>query len=545
MEGKPAVDEGHEHLERIIQGLLEPAAYPHPVRDLHLAQTHASCVFLTGDYAYKVKKPVDFGFLDYQTLAARRQFCEQEVTLNRRLCPDVYLGVVPVVAVGTRLRLGGPGEPVEWAVRMRQLPEAEMLPRRLAAGTVTAAEMRAIASVLADFHAKAARGPAIRAYGTPEAIARNTEENFTQTEARVGPVLPAGHLAAIRSWTRRFLREHDDLFRRRVAQDRICDAHGDLRAQNICLDAFLPGGVQIFDCIEFNERFRCCDPAADLAYLAMDLDLAGRADLRAVLVEEYLARPGDGELAQLLPFYQAYRAYVRGKIALFSAAETEIPAAQRAAEQQLAACAFDLARSYTHLAGRPWLLITTGLPGSGKSSVARELARRLPAAVHASDAARKELAGRAAWERLPAEAYAPERTAQVYAELRRRASASLAQGLHTLLDATFLAPEQRAAAADLARACGAAFAMIDCWCPETVARERIAARAAAGNDPSDAGLAVYEAQRAGLEGQPGRQVVGSLGSASPNDPLAIPLKTDRPPAELAREVLQALWGPAG
>lgn len=517
-------------LEDLLRQAAKPGAYPHEVRDLRFVQTHAAVVFLTGPYAYKVKKPVDLGFLDYSTLERRHHFCEQEVVLNHRLCPEVYLGVVPVVRRGGRLFVGGEGEPVERAVRMRQLPEADLLFRRLTEGRVAPEEIRSLAVVLAEFHTRARSGPHIQVFGTPEAIARNLEENFAQTEARTNHALPAAHFAAVRNYSRRFLRSAAPLLQRRVDGGCIRDGHGDLRTQNIWLSPGISGGVQVLDCIEFNERFRFQDVAAGLAYLAMDLDLAGRRDLRERLIEAYSERLSDLELQALLPFYQCYRAYVRGKIALLAAAEPEIPGEQANRETDLAACAFDLARSYAGLSDRPWLLITTGVAGTGKSVLAGELARRLPALAFSSDAVRKQMAGTAPEHHPGKQWYAPARILDVYRELRRRAGEALERGVHVILDATFLSPAERTAAARLAGEHGAGFRMVECECPDEIARGRIEARRERGADASNADAAVYESQR--------RQWV-----AVPEElqSTAIRVQTDQPPGDLARAVMRHLW----
>ncbi len=521
---------------------------------------------MTGPYAYKVKKPVDFGFLDYSTLERRRRFCELEVELNQRLCPDVYLRVVPVVERDGRLRVGGRGGiegvpapvtcrrevavdegAVEWAVQMRQLPETEMLPARLAAGTVTTEQVERIAAVLAGFHTGAAASEAITRFGSPAAIARNLDENHFQTESFVGPVLPAEHRAAIYEWSCDFLEREAALFRRRIAEERIRDGHGDLRAQNICLDPGRQraqrggGGVQIFDCIEFNDRFRCGDVAADLAYLAMDLDLAGRADLRAALVRRYAELTGDAELGRVLPFYKCYRAFVRGKIALLAADEPEVPQPQRAAERETAAAAFDLSRSYAQLPEGPLLVLTMGLSGSGKSALARALARRLPGVHLSSDSIRKELAGAAPSSRLPMEAYSSERMAAVYTELHRRAGEWLRRGERVILDATYLEPRERRAAEALARAHGAGFRILECRCPEAVALQRLASRSGAGTDASDAGVAVRSAQHERLVPLEAslRPAAAALKGARVGTRMRI--DTVRPPAELARTILGSFW----
>lgn len=524
-------------LERLLRELAAPAAYPHLVDAVRTVQTHASCVFLTGALVYKIKKPLQLGFLNYSTLDQRRYYCQQEVSLNRRLCPEVYLDVVPVVEAEGQLRVGVPGTPVEWAVRMRQIPEEDLLPERLRRDAVSADDIRRIAGVLARFHGDARTDARIAEFGTPEAVRRNVAENFAQTEGRCGAALPPGHFSAIREFALEYLARNPAAFQRRVAGGRIRDGHGDLRAQNIALCPTLGAGVQIFDCIEFNDRFRYEDVAADLAYLVMDLDLAGRVDLRRALVDEYVAVSGDPGLRDILPFYQCYRAYVRGKIALLAAEEVEIPDPERRSHAALAGAAFDLARSYAQARPRPALLITVGYSGSGKSVLARELARRLPAVRLSSDNARKALAGVGRTARLLPEAYAAQARGAVYDELRRQAAVLLAQGEHVLLDATFLPERERRAAAELASGRGAEFWMVRCDCPDTVIRNRLRQRETEGTDSSDAGIAVYERQREEYPELPTE--FGTEGRY-----FCVTVRTDEDPAAAARAFLGAWWDAA-
>lgn len=521
------------NLESLIRALQDPRAYPHPVAPVRVVQTHVSCVFLTGEYVYKVKKPVDFGFLDYGTLEQRLRCCQREVELNRRLCPEVYLGVVPIGWEAGRLRVGAPLPAVEWAVRMRQLPEADLLSARLAAGSVSREHIERLADLLAEFHARAQTSPEINAFGTPEAVSRNVEENFAVTEPRVGSALPRDHFEAIRDYTRRFLRERRALFLERLSAGRVRDGHGDLRAQNICLFAGLGGGIQLLDCIEFNDRFRFGDVASDLAYLAMDLDLAGRADLRQVLVDRYVACANDPGLRSILPFYACYRAHVRGKIALLMAAEPEVPPPERRSQERLAAAAFDLSRSYAERRERPALLITVGYSGSGKSALAHELARRLPAVRLASDAVRKELAGPPGASSLSPEHYTAEARKAIYGELRARARRYLPWGEHVILDATFLDPEERRQAAAVAADVSAEAWLIECRCPDPVIRRRLERRKRV-RQASDAGIAVYEAQLRTFSSFCITETELSLWRR-------VRLRTNQPARRTARQFLREFW----
>ncbi|HLV79519.1 MAG TPA: AAA family ATPase [Chthonomonadaceae bacterium] len=519
----PALD-----LPRLIRALSDPAAYPHPVDTVRVLHTHISCVFLAGDYAYKIKKPVDFGFLDYRAADRRHFFCEQELLINRRLCADIYLDVVPITAVEDRLVVGGEGFPVEWAVQMRRLRDRDMLPARLALGTLGRLQIERIAQRLAAFHAQAASDARIRAFGAPEEITRTIAMTLNVMDSNATAPWLEAPCQAIRLYLEGFLQDEAGLLRLRMQEGRTRDCHGDLRLQNICLDPRYSDGIQIFDGIEFNVALRCIDTAADLAYLAMDLDLAGRADLGAILVDAYEGASGDTTLRRVLPFYRAYRACVRGNIALLAAAEPEIPMPAREAQRSLAGTAYDLAWSYSRRRERPALLLTTGFSGSGKSALAEEVCRRLPAVLLSSDRVRKEMAGIPATMRLESAGYTLTQRAAVYAEMRRRARGHLERGENVLLDATFLSALERAAAGTLAAECGAGLWLLECRCPDAMIRRRLRERTDELS-VSDADLAVYEAQR------------------SCNDPISleearccIRVDTDRPISEAAHQALDGL-----
>jgi hypothetical protein len=329
-------------LPPLIQALLDPAAYPEPTRQVALRQTQMSYVFLTDGYAYKIKKPVDFGFLDYTTLEKRLACCRKEVELNRRLCPHAYLDVVPVVSTREGSRLGGKGEAAEYAVKMRRLPQEAMMDVLLAAGRVTPEMVAGVAAKLADFHKKAATGEAISRFGGTEAVTANAVENFTQTEKYIGTALPWHTYQRLKVYTEGFIKTNVPLFNQRITEGRIRDCHGDLHAAHICFAE----EICIYDCIEFNERFRYCDVASEIAFLAMDLDRYGRADLSKSFVDAYIAKSGDGGLLHLLNFYKGYRAWVRGKVACFQYDDPYISAEEK--EKALAAARryFELADSY-------------------------------------------------------------------------------------------------------------------------------------------------------------------------------------------------------
>jgi len=331
-------------LPPFIRHLLKPENYPHPAAPVQLVQTHISYVLLGGDFVYKFKKPVDFGFLDFTTLAKRRFFCEQEVVLNRRLCPDLYLGVVKVTDQQGNLALDGAGEAVEYGVKMRRMPEERMMARLLASDQCTTAMLDDIVAVLVPFYDAAAANAEIGAFGSAQAVAVNVLENFTQTATFVGsPALSRLQYDGINAYARAFL-GHEEIFAARVAGGRVRDCHGDLYSANICL----ADRVYIYDCIEFNQRFRYCDVASDVAFLAMDLDCHGRQDLAMHFIGRFVEVSGDNGLATVLNFYKCYRAYVRGKIGLFTAAAPEVDAASRARCLEQARGYFVLAEGYAN-----------------------------------------------------------------------------------------------------------------------------------------------------------------------------------------------------
>lgn len=295
----------------IAHALLRSDAFPHAATDLELIETHISWVLLAGPYAYKIKKPVALGFLDFSTRERRRADCDLELRLNRRFAPDVYLGVVDIVRRDGQSFIGGPGEVLEPAVWMRRLPHAGMLTALLDAGQVDTRLAAAIGEKLARMHTLTETGPGVDEYGSPAAIRANWKENFAQTRPFAGVTLSLAQLCGVAVSVERTLVGWADLFRRRVAEGRIRDGHGDLHAGSICIEG---ERLHFFDCLEFSPRYRCGDVASEVAFLAMDFDYRGRRDLTAAFVDAYVQVSGDRGLLALLDFYRCYRAYVRGKV---------------------------------------------------------------------------------------------------------------------------------------------------------------------------------------------------------------------------------------
>jgi aminoglycoside phosphotransferase family enzyme len=322
--------------------LLDLYAYPEPTTRVDLVQTHISWVFLTDRFAYKVKKPVDLGFLNFTTLRRRHFYLHRELVLNRRLCPEIYLDVLPIVEHRGILQVGGHGHPVEYALKMVRLPQERMMDEVADRGELKEEHLDRIIARLVPFYEQAAAAPRIDKYGEPAVIAFNHRENFSSTAGLVGEMLPADLFALIQSFSWGFLEKKRRLFLRRIKEGRIRDCHGDLHMKNICL----ADGVYIYDCIEFNPRFRYGDVAADIDFLAMDLDFHGYRELSRHFVEGFARASNDPELLEILDFYKCYRAYVRGKINAFVAVDPEQKPETREQAGKLARAYFALAGEY-------------------------------------------------------------------------------------------------------------------------------------------------------------------------------------------------------
>lgn len=487
--------------DAVIKALASPDAYPERPAALEHVQTHISHLFLTPDHVYKVKKPVDFGFLDFTTFEKRRHFCWRELELNRRMSPEVYLDVLEVRQDDAgRIRIDGPGRVVEHVLKMRRLPHDAAMNLLLDANRVTEPMVRDLAQVIARFHRQAETSDAITAYGSPEAIARQVRENFAQTEAYHRRTVLPYKWHELRDWSERFLREQEPLLRRRMAEGRIRDCHGDLHTAQVF---FTPEGIRIIDCIEFSDAYRCCDIASDIAFLAMDLDAHGRHDLARVLVDTWVAATEDEEARQVLDFYQTYRALVRAKVESFRLDDPATPEDERDAITLRARSYFNLAYRYIQRPRRPRLIICGGMIGTGKSTIARAIANDAGMGLVATDAVRKQLAGARPTERHYDEyesgLYTPEFTARTYQEQLRQGRQFLEEGRSVVLDATFGKRAHRQAAAALAAEMGAEFWAVECVADEDDLRERLRRREARGGSISDGRWEIYLREKEAFE----------------------------------------------
>ena len=479
----------------LIAALQNPALYPHPVEGFQVIETHISWVLLTGAFAYKIKKPVDFGFLDFTSLEARRHFCNEELRLNQRLAPDLYLQVLPICGSAEAPHLGGPGTPFEYALQMRQFPQSQLLGELQARGELHSAHIDALAEQIAHFHLHAPQVPASHVLGSPDAVMAPVQQNFEQIRPLLGEQADLLQLDALEQWAHSSFTRLQPVLAARKAQGFIRECHGDIHLGNATL---LDGRVTLFDCIEFNEPFRLIDIVADSAFLAMDLESRGLKSLARRFVNRWLELTGDYAALDLLNFYKAYRALVRAKVNLFGLAHAQ-DAGQRAAILGEYRRYAGLAEDYSAIPSRA-LAITHGVSAVGKSHVSMRLVEELGAIRVRSDIERKRLFGEQAGEHAVGSGiYAADASAATYQRLHELAGAALRAGFPVVLDATYLKHAQRAAACRVAEDCGVPFLILDCQAPDALLASRLQQRQQEARDPSDATLAVIQAQQAARE----------------------------------------------
>lgn len=474
-----------------IRLLLDAQAYPHPVHQPRLIETHISWVLLTGRYAYKIKKPLNLGFLDYSTLALRRQACEDELRLNRRLAPSLYLEVVTITGTREQPRIGGTGEVLEYAVKMREFDQDAQLDRLLAADHLQESDIDALGDAIAAFHDTAPPVDLDAPYGQPASIWHSVQENFDILLAGSSGALHR-QLLALHAWSRTQHAALTELMTQRRAQGRVRELHGDLHLANLVR---LPEGIVAFDCIEFNPSLRWLDVISDLAFATMDLRLRGRDDLAYGLLDRYLQSSGDYAGLRLLRYYEVYRALVRAKVALIRRDGSK-GGVRTAARAQLGA--------YVKLAGRlserhgGAIVLMHGLAGSGKTWLSGRLLRALPAIRLRSDVERKRLhglrAGQSSRSPVMGGIYSPAGSERTYVHLAEMAAHIVAGGEIAIIDATFLRRADRSAFRRLAGELQVPFAIVSCMAPMPELQRRIRARLQSGRDASEADRQVLAQQ---------------------------------------------------
>jgi aminoglycoside phosphotransferase family enzyme/predicted kinase len=475
--------------EHLLPFLLNPNSYPHRPRRVRLVQTHSSFVFLASPFVYKVKKPVNFGFLNFSTLPKRRHFCEREVALNRRLSPNIYLGVVPISRRDGRLTFGEGDEVVEYAVKMRKLSERHFLDQLVQRDEAVPGDLNRIAILLKQFYQAQQPTEEIEVWGRIDRLRISTDENFRQTREFIGQTLSRPAFEAIRFYMDRFYSRHARLFASRVKERRIRDCHGDLHLEHIHVT---PRALHIYDCIEFNDRFRYVDVANDAAFLAMDLDYEGRPDLARYFVTQMAAALHDEGMLRLMDFYKCYRAYVRGKVESLHSVAHAVPEQERQASAERARRYFQLALRYAVAGSQPTVLAVIGRIASGKSTLARALGNELGWEVYSSDHIRKKMAGFPVYERSSAIArqrlYSAAMTEKTYDRLLTTAETKLQKGHSVILDATFARREHRRLLTERFDKRGFTWRVLEAQASNVVVKRRLRERETKPDEISDARL---------------------------------------------------------
>lgn len=492
-------DGDQSSFERLIAALREPKCYPHPVQRVDIVETHISCILLTGDYAYKIKKPVNLGFLDFRSLKSRRFYCDEELRLNRRTAPLLYLDVVAITGSESAPVMDSTGPPIEYAVRMRQFPQEALLDRMAKSGTLTPIYLDALARVVAEFHSGIERAGAVRPFGSPQRVLAPATQNFDQMQKLVKAEPDRDLLQKLQAWTEREYNSLYALFDSRKRDGFVRECHGDLHLGNIAL---LDGVPTPFDCIEFNDEFRWIDVMNEAAFLMMDLlDHKLRA-LAFRFLNGYLEITGDYAGMRVLRYYLVYRALVRAKVSCIRAHQPHVAVQEKADAERQYRSRLQLAESLSSHSPRA-LIIMHGLSGSGKTTIAQTLLESLGAVRLRSDVERKRLHGLEAQTKtdseLDAGIYAPVETERTYNRLAELACQVIAADHPVIVDAAFLARQQRDLFCRLARVMAVPFAIISCTAPEMVLRDRIGRREREGKDASEAGLAVLKRQLAAQE----------------------------------------------
>lgn len=462
--------------QEIIDFFRDPGNYDHPVDDVVHRQTHVSHLFFAGDYVYKLKKPVNMGFLDFSTIEKRRAAAIAELELNRRVAPDVYLDLAAVHRDESgRLSFSAPALVEEVAVVMKRLPEEQRLSKLIESGSVNPELMHGLGRLVAEFHKRAEGSPEIAQYGSLETVRHNWDENFEQTEPFIGRTLTRATWVTCKTEIERYIRAYSDLFEERVRGGWVRDCHGDLQTDDIFIDPNT-GAAQVLDCIEFNRRFRYSDTLADTAFLSMDLRMRGREDLALAFLDAYYENSQDERLPSLLRFYESYRAYVRGKVRSFVIDQEGPSASEKRAATAEAQRFFELSLADARRL-RPRLIVFAGLMGSGKTRHSAALARQINARILHSDVVRKQLAGLAPEEeqKVPFATgiYSSEWSDRTYGKLIEEARQELARGNTVILDASWSKAAHRALARAAATERDALFAIVECSAPDRVLDERL------------------------------------------------------------------------
>ncbi|RBP38175.1 hypothetical protein DES53_112173 [Roseimicrobium gellanilyticum] len=480
--------------QRLLDFMLDAHSYKHGPSDVSMVETHASWVFLAPPFAYKVKKPVNYGFLDFSTLDLRHADCERELVLNRRLAPEIYLQAEAIHESADALHFGGGGRVFEWVVKMKLMDSRFFLNNLIREQEVGILEIDRVIELLRSFYAKSSPLDSLTARSAGVRTRKSVHDNFEILRPFRNAPLSSHALDAIECFTTEFERQHDSLFKARVEGGWFRDCHGDLRLEHVYL---APEGVSIYDCIEFNEAFRHIDVASDLAFLAMDLDFNGRSDLSAHLIQQFIQTWGDVQMMSLLDYYKCYRACVRAKVACLRSDSATLTPQKKKVSLDLAQQYLVLSLRYALAGSKPQVFVFMGKVASGKSSLAERLGQETGWKVLSSDVVRKTQAGvpldyrGTAAER--SRLYDPVATSSTYGALCRQAIETLESGRNVILDATFSKREHRTILSEQLREAGHQLAWIEVVAPKELALERLRKRETKAGVVSDARTEDFEA----------------------------------------------------
>jgi aminoglycoside phosphotransferase family enzyme/gluconate kinase len=482
--------------DTLIKALQNADVYSHPVHEFQVIETHISQVILTGDYAYKIKKPMDFGFLDFSTLARRKHFCEEELRLNRRLADRLYLAVLPITGTPDNPVIGGEGNAFEYVIQMRQFDQDQLFNHRQEQRTLKPELLSSLARQVAGFHNALPPIAGDKPLGTPEAVYAAMQENFDQIRPMIEEQPLLDQLDNLEAWTQSTFERHRGLIAYRRDNGFVRECHGDLHLANITQ---FEDRVTVFDCIEFNEPFRWIDVINDLAFLLMDLESRQEHTLANLVLNTYLEYRDDFDALPLLPLYKAYRALVRGKIALFTRGNPSLNDEQKAGLMQQYQDYAQLAEDYSRIPN-PYLLATVGLSASGKSCVSAAMAGELGLIRLRSDVERKRIHGLPPLAQSQSSTgdnlYTEAATEKTYHRLSTLAETLLASGLPVIIDAANLKEKERGLFASLAEAQGIPFALLHCDAPDELRRDWIRKRK---GDASEATEALLDVQKGWFE----------------------------------------------
>jgi aminoglycoside phosphotransferase family enzyme/predicted kinase len=462
----------------ILESLKKPAFFGSNVQSVEIIQTHISFVALTGQYAYKVKKPVDYGFLDFSTIEKRKYFCQEELRLNKRLCPNIYIDVLPITRDNGKLKLNGDGEPVDYTLKMKQFSQDEIMTNLIKQRKICKNSIKEICNILIHFYKSQRQFKNIDRYGELDEIKKNINENFNQTKSLIDITIKKSTYDYIKKNTSKFIEIKKHAFKNRIRGGHIRDCHGDLHSGNIVISN---DDIYIFDCIEFNKRFRYCDTASDIGFLAMDLDYLNKPYLSSYLINQYIKKSRDYGILDVLNFYKSYRAYVRGKVIGFKLKDTNIPKNLKQEIIKTTHKYFELSRYYAALLSvevqnkKPLLFIVSGLTGTGKSTLSSKISIDYNTHIVNTDVIRKEIAGIDKYERHHDEIntglYSSKKIDYTYEKVIEKASDYLKTNENVLLDATFQKRKYRDMARNIAKENDALLIIIQCICSEYIAKK--------------------------------------------------------------------------